>query len=287
MTRKKIYVVAATMLAGVPMLVSCDDVKEEDRYINGGDITAERAVLLEDFTGQMCLNCPDAHEVIGQLEEQYGSDKVIAVSIHCGSFGLPTAITDFSSNTVGLMTAEGEAILQAYGIQSQPMGVINMGTPCKYDQWATKVRDAIQTVTNVTVSSQARYSATDRDGKDGYFGTIEIESKILSSETHQANIQYWIVEDGIVAMQRRGSQMISDYVHDNVFRAQVFPGIKGESLELSANIEKNVTGSIGTRWSAIEHWEVKNLSVVTIVSDKSGVLQVSRVPVELTTDETI
>lgn len=56
-------------------LVSCDNIDENNRYLdydsgiidtpddgNGDDrpTSVQRAVLIEDFTGQMCVNCPNA-----------------------------------------------------------------------------------------------------------------------------------------------------------------------------------------------------------------------------------
>lgn len=267
------------LLIGAVAFTACDDVAEGDRYILADSVVAERAVLLEDFTGQGCLNCPEAHEVIEQLEEQYGSDKVIAVSIHSGTFGKPVQFTNFAAGSVGLMTAEGQAIMQSYGIQSFPMGVIDMGTPMTHDLWPTAVRNALKVPTDVSIELATNYVADERDGEDdGYYGTIEAKARIMSGSTRNVDVQFWIVENGIVAEQKNGSVTIPDYIHNNVFRAQIFDGLRGQSQSLTAGFESIVEGSIMTRWTNTEHWELENLSVVAFVSDKSGVLQVTKVP---------
>lgn len=264
-------------------ITACDDIEPGDRYIEGPEITAERAVLLEDFTGQQCLNCPAAHETIDELEEQFGSDKVIAVSIHCGSFGFSKSRTDFSKNRVGLMTEEGNAILETYGITSFPMGVIDMGSPLTYGLWATAVREALAKPTNVTIDLDVRYTADDKDGSQT--GLIDVTAEIMSGETRTANIQFWIVEDNIVALQRNGSQTIPDYVHDGVFRAQLLPGVRGEAITITGGMTVIKDATIATRWNNEEHWVPENLSVVAFVSDSSGVLQVIRKPVISKDDE--
>lgn len=273
-------------VAGMSALTSCDDIKPDDRYIPGEAITAERAVLLEDFTGQYCVNCPQAHDVIKQLEEQYGKDKVIAVSIHSGGFGISTSQTNFGLNFVGLMTEEGNTIMTSYGIESFPMGIINFGRPEVYDLWPTSVRNALMVPTDVQIDLKAEFVPTPTDEvgdedsdeyTDGYFGNIEIEAEVMSGSSRTVNVQFWITEDNIVALQKSLDKTIPDYVHDNVFRAQVLNGLRGESYSLTGGVEKVVDGSIATRWTDKERWEVKNLSVVAIVSDKTGVLQVKRV----------
>ncbi len=275
---------AALSMASVT-LTSCDEVAENDRYLEGEPITAERAVLLEDFTGQNCINCPDAHEVIEALEEQYGADKVIAVSIHSGAFSLPVKATNFDSNRVGLMTEEGQAIMETYGITQFPMGVINMtGDPMNYSGWPEAVRNALQVTTDVNIELEAEYIPDNRDGEDGYFGTIKTKATVMSGSSRTVDFQFWIVENGIVAQQRKGTNTIKDYVHNNVFRAQIFDGLKGDSFTLTEGVQQEIEGSIATRWTDKERWEVKNLSVIAFASDKSGVLQVVKVP--LFKDET-
>lgn len=269
----------ASMAAGMLCLTACDDVKPDDRYIEGEPIAAERAVLLEDFTGQNCVNCPEAHEVIEQLEEQYGRDKVIAVSIHCGSFGRPVSSTNFERGRVYLMTDEGNAIMEAYGITSFPMGVVDMGSPITMDLWSTAVRNDLQQQVDVTIDLQTAYAPDETDTDSEWHGAIKASARIISGTTRNVNVQYWIVESGIVAEQRSLNGKIPEYVHNNVFRAQMFPGLKGTATTLADGIETVVEGEIQTRWNDKERWELRNLEVVAIVSDNTGVLQVTRKPV--------
>lgn len=278
-TTYRLFIGAAALAMSSIVLTSCDDVAEDDRYIPGEAIVAERAILLEDFTGQNCVNCPAAHEVIEQLEERFGKDKVIAVSIHSGTFGISTKATSFTRNRVGLMTEEGNAIMESYGITQFPMGVINMtGDAVNYTLWSTKVSEALQVATDVNIELEANYIPDANDGEDGYFGTIEAKANVMSNTARDVNFQFWILEDNIVAEQRNGTTTIKDYVHNNVFRAQVFDGLKGQPYSLTAGFEQEITGAIATRWTNKEHWELENLSVVAFASDASGVLQVVKVP---------
>lgn len=273
-TMKKILA-AGALLAGVLGLTSCDYIGENDRYIELPVVEEKRAVLLEDFTGQMCTNCPEGHEIIEQLEQQYGKDYMIAVSIHCGDFGLSVNRTSFEHSRIGLMTEEGNSICAAYGIDRWPMGVVNMGSPINMDQWATAVRQAIESTTDVHVEAEALVENV--EGKD----MIKISSTTESGSTYvNTKIQYWIVEDGIVAQQKDGSTTIPDYTHNNVFRAQVFPGIKGEDIALTPGVETTTTGEIELRYTDKERWAKENLRVVVIVSDNNGVLQVKSIDIE-------
>lgn len=56
--RTRIYSIAAILLAASSFLSSCDEKEQDQRYEELTEITPQRNVLLEEFTGQMCPNCP-------------------------------------------------------------------------------------------------------------------------------------------------------------------------------------------------------------------------------------
>lgn len=82
----KIFYSLATV-AVTASLFSCDNIAEGDRLIYVAPVEVSKNVLIEDFTGQRCLNCPTATETIHGLQETYGGTKVIAVGLYSGDFG--------------------------------------------------------------------------------------------------------------------------------------------------------------------------------------------------------
>ena len=147
-----------TALAGLIActLWSCDTVKEEDRLIYVKPAEVNRSVLIEDFTGQRCVNCPTATEEIEKLQEQYG-DAVIAVGIHSGPFGHRTTM---SSARLPLCTETGDDYYTHWGIEYQPGVKINRGAPIYSSaQYAAVVREALEQTTPLEMSLTARYNA--------------------------------------------------------------------------------------------------------------------------------
>ena len=74
------------MLASLFLVGACDYIDEDDRFIYVEPANVAKRVLIEDFTGQRCVNCPSATETIKQLQDTYGKENVIAVAIHSGPF---------------------------------------------------------------------------------------------------------------------------------------------------------------------------------------------------------
>ena len=268
----------AVVAVAAAALTSCDNVAEDDRFIKLPPIEADRAVLIEDFTGQNCLNCPVAHEKIEEMEKQYGADKVIAVSIHGGEL----AISD--RRPFGLMTEEGNEICNYYAINVFPMGVIDGVTPPVLDsEWASAVYNDLQKPTEVQLEASAELIEIEEviNDKKEVKQNISCTANITSSEEGEGKIQFWIVESGIVAQQKMPDGSINqNYVHNNVFRAQVFP-MRGNPIAFSRD-GATANGTIEVR----ERWSLENVSVVAFVSDNNNIVQqVVKVPVKLTSDE--
>ena len=50
-------------VAALALFTACDNIPEDDRLIYIKPAAVSRAVLIEDFTGQACVNCPAAGAV--------------------------------------------------------------------------------------------------------------------------------------------------------------------------------------------------------------------------------
>ena len=253
---------ALTLAAG------CNDIAENDRLIPVEKVEAQRAVLIEDFTGQNCVNCPRAHEVIELLEEQYG-DAVIPVSIHAGGFGIPATNTRYT----GLMQPEGNTYNDMWGIQEWPMGLVDrVGGAITHDKWAALVREELARPTDLILEA----SAVCPEGSD----EIAIELTLKPSADIRGKLQLWITESGIVARQQdKELGRINDYVHNNVYRASV-NGVGGEEISLKGMIHETMAFSQTLRKTDTETWVPANLTVVAFVYDDNGVIQATKTKVK-------
>lgn len=245
-------------------LISCNDIASDERYLSQASVEAQRAVLVEDFTGQNCVNCPAAHKILEKLCEQYG-DKLIPVSIHAGGFGISVESTRYT----GLMTPEGNIYNDAWGINEWPKGVINRhGAPSNAYDWASAVRTELARPASLAIDLEA--------GLDDNETLVTASVTLRPTSDIKGNLQVWILEDNIVAFQKDDELgRIPDYVHNHVYRASV-NGVGGEPIELQSMIHRKLNFTIPVRDNEHEHWEPHNLSVVAFVYDNSGVQQCAR-----------
>lgn len=261
------YIIKYAFISLALLTASCDNISENDRYIKVEATKAERTVLLEDFTGQNCVNCPAAHRTIEALEQQYGS-HLIAVSIHAGHFGIPAD----NKRYTGLMQPEGRIYNDRYGIEDYPSGIIDGKIPVlNPDQWATAVYDDLSVKTPLMIDIHADL---DRDTN-----LISIDCSLSTSESLGGKLIVWIIESGIVARQEDINEgRIHDYIHNNVFRACV-NGVDGNNVTVQPGSSLDLNYSIPLKDTSTEKWIPENLAVVAFLSDASGVVQAAKVPV--------
>lgn len=264
-----------SIVAGASMifaLATCD-IEPADRFVELPDVEASRTVLLLDFTGQQCVNCPEAHEVMEELVKQYGDTALVTVSVHGGAMATSVKRTNFGTNNIGLMIEEGNQINDAFGITSWPMGVVDRynapGAAINSGEWAAAVRSAFETPTDVRL----RCSATVNDS------IIHIDTDIIADEDLEAAMQVWVVEDSIVTRQQTMQGRVNDYVHNNVLRAVLYPVKEGKKISLRKGVWGVDSTQIHTKYTDQERWNHKNLSIVAFVYKDTYVLNTIRVPV--------
>lgn len=265
---KIIYTLAAVFAA--ISISSCDKISDDDRFIELPAIEAKRVVLLEEYTGQKCVNCPTAHSVIVDLLSTL-SDNLVAVSIHGGGDAFSYHESKYP---FGLANDDSQAYCDESGVTSLPAGVVNRNSGVQnYDQWAATIRKEMEKTTDIDLSVEATISD---DGK-----SIDIVSTILPYNTMSPNYQIWIVESGIISMQLTPNGRVSNYEHNHVFRAAV-NGHKGEEVKLTTRETYCLNHSIAIN----ERWNPENLAVVAFVYDNNGVKQAAQCHVKAQSSST-
>ena len=262
-------------------LTACSNIDEDERLIYVEPAEVNRPVLIEDFTGQACVNCPNATAAIHELQETYGEENVIAVAIHCGPFAhLRSNMGNAFLSDLG--TKLGDEYYTRWNIEAQPGVKINRGAPI-YDtnQYAAAVANELKKTSTV------HFDAVE-------FSNNAVLVDLSSSDRVEGRLQVWIVEDSINAKdpQTKYQQFMpdgsrrQDYVHNHVFRASLTNDAYGEPVTLEAG-NKSYTQVFYLQGNEaldnFEHlWQKQNLSAVVFFwNEQQGVMQAIRVPFKM------
>jgi hypothetical protein len=260
MKTKIFYFFVATL-----MLTACDNIEESERLIYEAPPTANRAVLIEDFTGQQCVNCPTAADTIHSLQQRYGDSVVIAVAIHGGAMSVKP--NPAKPKVVGLATDLGDYYHNHWKVETWPMGMVSRGNVSRFAEWEAQVREEIQKKAPVNLSA----TFTDKDGK------VTVETTYMGAIGHtDAKLQVWVVEDSITAIQKMpDGSYNSQYIHRHVFRGAV-NGDWGTDISIDEGEKKTDKFDV----TIDDTWNRKQLSAVVFVYNDQGVLQVISKPLK-------
>lgn len=242
------------LLAAVALIATaCSQIDADDRYIELPPVEAQRVALLEEYTGQLCTNCPEAHSTVKTLLDEFG-ENLISVSIHCG--GTAFAIDE----PYGLATDLSQSLGDQAGAYALPCGIVNRGTePIAPTAWKAEIRKAIEAPSPIVLSARRQIEG----------GIISVEIDMEPYDNFDASLLVWVVESGITALQRKeGNQIDPAYVHDHVLRTSA-NGRDGDQLKFVTRQPQTAAYEIKLQ----ENWNPANLSLVAFVYNKKGVLQ--------------
>ena len=245
------------------VFASCDEVGLDDRLTYVEPPEVGRAVLIEDYTGQYCVNCPRATEEIERLVEQYGDSVVIAVAIHSGPFSKQKGVAS------PLYTEVGDLYFNTWGLQSQPVGLVDRlfnSTPFSYTDWGAGVNYEIAFKAPVSFLTSSDYNSESR------LASIEVQTIGLDSVLVSGKLQVWLVEDSIDSFQYMPDGSVVDhYNHMHVFRASVNDPW-GDDLRVNH-------GEVAVKNYSIfldPAWVPEHCAIITFLYDENGVKQVAK-----------
>lgn len=264
---KCLYGIAA--LATAMAFVSCTEIDENNRLIYVEPTDVKKHVLIEDFTGQRCVNCPNATDLIKTLQEQYGEENIIAVGLYGGDFGY-TPVAQ-GHEPYPLTTEDGNSYYATWGVKAQPAGMIDRygGKPLtNLAYWTAYVNGMLAMEPTVVITPTTNYDAARRK--------LDVSVDVAGLKTlENARLQVWLVEDGIVGMQYMPNGSVNnEYVHNHVFRATVNDK-NGEPINVVEKTDVAKSYSITLK----DDWKAENMSVVAFVFTNDGVQQTEKVAV--------
>ena len=251
------------MLAALVLVSSCDEISTDERLTYVEPPQACRGVLIEDYTGQYCVNCPRATEEIERLVEQYGDTSVIAVAIHSGPF------SKNKGELTPLYTEVGDMYFNTWGLSAQPVGLVDRlfdSFPFSFTDWAGGVNYEIAIEPPVGFQTDVDYD------KDTRQAAIEVQTIGLASDLVSGKLQVWLIEDSIDSFQLMpdGSRE-EHYNHMHVFRASVNDSWGDE---LSVDHGQVAVKNYELRLDPV--WVPEHCSIVTFLYDNTGVRQVAK-----------
>jgi len=237
------------------VLVSCDIVDDPvcTDCLQAG---SGKKVLIEDFTGHQCGNCPRAHEQLDMLEDSYGEDLIV-ISVHAGGFARMTPSQGYTADYTTEFGNELEAFYNA-DLEGLPIGMVNRRTwddgevLQKFGNWGTQVASIIRETPTLDIEIESVIE----DGASE--AEIEISMTYLSQTNANHRLVVLITEDSIISKQSDYDVIpagaITEYEHKHMLRSAVTSGgiwgdeVKAGTKFAGEEIERDLVVGLNPDW---------------------------------------
>ncbi len=257
------FALAAFALGGMAAFSACDNIDADDRYneIEKPVVPVEevtKTLLIQEFSGNMCTNCPRGAEALHNIQEAYPGE-VIVVGLHPEGGGpntVPIGTQDFR-------TEAAQAMYNIYQPSGFPCAVFNglkSSQSTAYDQWYTIASGLIGEIANMSIKADCDYDDATRKLTVDY--SVTMTHDISNKDGY--GIMVWIMENDIIGFQLDNGTMRSDYVHNHVLRAS----LNGDRGQIIGNAFKSGDIHRGSASMTLDaNWKAENCQVVVYMFD--------------------
>ncbi len=184
--------------------------------------TSKKVVLLEDYTGHTCLNCPAATKIADGLKKKY-PEQVIVVAIHAGGYAAykrPPFTQNFTTEAGDFYDGTKGFTVSALG---NPNGLVNRKDyPIKKqvknkDQWGPEISALLSKPVEADLQLMSEYNSS--TGK----ACIFVQYKLPPTLTGNYKLTVMLTQDSIIGPQVDGNanNIIQNYVFNDMLRANI------------------------------------------------------------------
>ncbi len=225
-----------------------------------------KMVLVEEFSGVRCVNCPAGHEITEELLKDH-PDQVAALTIHAGFLSAP-----YNESKENYVIAEGSFLYDFLQVNAVPAASIDRVqyegedfiSLINRNVWTGKVNERLSMPPPMNVYTDYAYDATSRTLE--VFVRVHYLEAFNTSAVHQLSVS--LSESHIIDYQLKpvegGSIEQPDYEHNHVLRAMMTP-----STGMSLDVDK-VAGTVVERVLEItlgDTWVAENMEFIVFVHD--------------------
>lgn len=262
--------------------LSCCDVIDEPIISSGDNYRADlygeaptfselpvdqqfKRVVLEDFTGHHCGNCPPAHIVAHDILNSLTETKVSVVAVHCTGLADPTD----APFTPDYTTTVGDAFWEPFLGFGIPLGRVNRSGgfdfPWTYPQWLAECQAQVAQSPDAVLQLIADYQPANNHLN------IHVHSQYLNSLSVNTNLVLLVLESHIVSAQLwygNNPEVIDEYEHNHMLRGAL-TGTFGLNDASSPVAGEQITSSFTFDWN--NSWNADNCSVLAfLVNNETG-----------------
>jgi Outer membrane protein Omp28 len=221
----------------------CTEIPPVIKFTDGS--VGKKKVLVEEFTGVRCVNCPDGSIELENLKAIY-KEQLIIVSIHDGGFSLP-----YTDSKYDFRTTKGADMVKYIGAPSgYPSASVNRKLlpnqsqiPISKSKWAPAIADELQVPSDYQILLQKKYDSLSRKL------TLNVQLLNANPTGKQHYITVLLKEDSVKDLQLDNNGKNYEYIHKNILR-DVITAPSGDQIASIKDQKITLESTLSTNWNA-------------------------------------
>lgn len=230
--------------------------------------TTDRVVLIEEFTGVRCVNCPDGSDKITDLLNTYDG-QLIAISIHGGAFSAP-----FPESRYDFRALDGLDLVRYLNApDNEPIGypaaTVNrkkfpneQNRTIFLNSWAGYISSELQQAPVVRIDLTGDFNPNTREL------TVDTDLFFFEEVAGDVRLTVLITEDEIEDVQDSLDGKLPNYKHKHVLRDVLSGDYKGDLV--GNGIAANYNTSRQLTYVLPADWNPEKCHVVAFVNRNDG-----------------
>lgn len=223
--------------------------------------TPIQRILLEDFTGHDCGNCPTAHGIATTIVNN-NPGKVDVIAVHAGTLAQPYP-PQYPANWV---TPEGTYyLLTQVGVDEMPKGRINRIPDAHVafspSLWVNKTNAALNETPAVQLQISTSFS------QENKHLNVHVNHQWFQGLSGNYRLVIMVLESHIIAPQlwyNHTPEYVEEYEHNHMLRTTL-TGATGRVVTENPTAGLKKTNSYTMNWN--ENWNVENCEVVAFITE--------------------
>lgn len=228
----------------------------------------DRVVLVEEFTGIDCVNCPTGAEKLKSITQQ-NPGKVIVVGIHAGYFAV-------DHNGFYLNAVDGESLEANYlgPVTGYPAATVNRKVFANESdhvttlgKWAGHISQELCERAIMDIDIVPAYNKSTRE----LSVVVNVAPKDFVNDVadNDLALTIMITEDDIVGYQKTPTGIDMDYVHKHVLRDVLSTNYSGDVL-FTKGMALEAKQQTVQDYALPANWEADNCHIIAFIHRKSG-----------------
>ncbi|MDI9318900.1 MAG: Omp28-related outer membrane protein [Phycisphaerales bacterium] len=266
------------VLASILALQSCEEKDVvidgfknyvDTTYVTTPEVAQARNVLIEEFTGASCTNCPAGHDVVSSIISS-NPGKIVAVAYHtfnAGEIFKPVnkpngekSAFDFRDSAATLMSSSifgGLTSIPTAGIDRIPVGsTLQIGR----NQWSSTVSSRLSVAAPANMYIKSTYNSSTN------LVSLNVKIAYTSAVAKKNALTLGVIESNIIDAQEYTDSVDMHYVHNHIFRKCLTPYYGNAILDNISTKQPGRVYEYNYQFTPSSTWKLENCSIVGFLS---------------------